>query len=171
MAGQKAFTRVKSEGPLVVAMTPDSILLSEDNGENWKVLLLPPDTSAFSDVAISPGPELWLASRKGMFRTTDQGATWKQVLGGLPPYHLAAIDYDAASQRFFAVTAGGDVYSSSDNGKRWQQQPTGFAVRRLTFTPNRLWAASSFEGVLAQSQAATLHDTAANPNPVAASGQ
>lgn len=162
VAGDKGFIRVKAAESLVLAITHKGAWLLDDNGESWNRLPLPPYVGTVYSGAITPGPELWLATREGAFRSKDRGATWEPVRGGLPARDMAGIDYDAENHRLVAEGASGELFSSSDAGQSWQQQETGFAVRSLAFAPGRILAASAFDGVIAQPETASPARTVAS---------
>ncbi|EFH87019.1 hypothetical protein [Ktedonobacter racemifer] len=94
---------------------------------------------------------LLLATHYGLFRTTDDGASWKMVAGGpgqamegLMSYSMVSSPVD--SQRIYALAQPTDksskgtpgLYTSSDQGQTWQ---LSIAARKLT--PSTLFLAQA----------------------------
>jgi photosystem II stability/assembly factor-like uncharacterized protein len=84
----------------------------------------------------------------GVYRSTDGGASWDQVNGGLTNltvFNLAP----APGGRVYAVTNGG-IHLSTDNGSHWQLKTTNFAYSNLVVVPWNssdtvlAWAANSY---------------------------
>lgn len=129
------------------------IYRSEDGGRTWKQVLFRNNRTGGSDVVIDPkNPRIVYASlweetlgpwedgnsyagtSGGLFRSTDGGATWKQLTKGLPD-NLVQINVAIAAsqpQRLYATlatkTEGGyasgkglGVYRSDDGGESWQK--------------------------------------------------
>lgn len=120
------------------------IFKTTDGGKSWdKVLYENADTGAI-DVALDPhSPNvvfaaLWQTRRppwnvyppsngpgSGLYRSTDGGATWKRLAGGLPP-RVGRIGIAIARsnpQRVYAMVdadpKSGGVYRSDDGGTTW----------------------------------------------------
>jgi photosystem II stability/assembly factor-like uncharacterized protein len=129
------------------------IFRSEDGGRTWTKVLYKDDSTGGSDVVIDPkNPQVVYASlwgerlepwedantydttSGGLFKSTDGGATWKQLSNGLPA-DLVQINVAVAAsdpQRLYATistkTGGGyasakglGVYRSDDAGMTWRK--------------------------------------------------
>ncbi len=122
------------------------VFRSSDGGRTWqKVLFKNPDTGAI-DLAFDPGDSrivyaaLWQARRppwsqyppdqgpgSGLYKTTDDGATWSQVSGhGFPGGPLGRIGLatarGASGTRVYAMveaSAATGLYRSDDGGATW----------------------------------------------------
>lgn len=66
-----------------------------------------------------------VASSFGLFRSTDSGSAWKEVLEGRATDLLA---HPADSSVFFAAVQGEGVYVSSDGGEDWDEASTGMSL-------------------------------------------
>ena len=122
------------------------IYRSTDGGQNWQRIIAKDENTGGSDVEIDPSnPDVVYAamwevregpwedgnefngSGGGLFKSTDGGATWRQLTSGLPSdlsqIYVAIAPSD--SRRLYATlaTASGklNVYRSDDAGESWAQ--------------------------------------------------
>jgi photosystem II stability/assembly factor-like uncharacterized protein len=122
------------------------IFRSTDGGRNFERVLYRDENTGGMDVILDPANSqivyaaLWAARQgpwenaafsgktSGLFKSTDGGTTWKELVKGLPrpADGLGRIGLDVSqsdSRRIFAIvdakTSGG-VYGSSDGGESWQ---------------------------------------------------
>ncbi len=64
---------------------------------------------------------VFVSSDSGVFRSSDGGAGWAKLSGGLGPSGSPVNDIAANSRGdFFAGTEGGGVFRSTDNGDTWE---------------------------------------------------
>lgn len=148
--GQSGIRSVRAVGNLVVASTHNSVFVSRDGGETWTASQLPSAVTHVHRVAIGPNSALWVCTHQGAFRSSDFGATWQRVSGGLPSGQIRSVYYDKDAGQLLAVSAEGDLFSSSDEGNSWQRSTPGFPIRALASIRGRLFAATAFDGVVAQ---------------------
>ena len=150
--GQNLILNVRSRGTFMVAATHSGVLVSSNGGESWKLTAMPAYVTRVYGVAIAPESELWVATREGALHSTDQGASWEHVLAGLPARDLGGFSYDEQGKRLLATgLVTGDVFSSADSGHSWRRMAnSGFPTRAVALVHGRLFAATSFDGVVAQ---------------------
>jgi photosystem II stability/assembly factor-like uncharacterized protein len=123
------------------------IYVSTDGGENFRAVLQRGPDVGGNDVDIDPvnpqvvyanlwesrqGPwenAAWSGTGGGLFKSTDGGATWKQLAGGLPEgvnqVNLAIAPSN--TQRLYATVASGSgvgFYRSDDAGESWTRITT-----------------------------------------------
>ncbi len=121
------------------------IFRSTDGGRNFERVLFRDENTGGKDVDIDPsnpdvvfatmweqrqGPwenAAWEGTNGGIFKSTDGGATWKQLTQGLPPglvnAELAIAPTD--SRRLYATVDAGrentGLYRSDDGGETWRR--------------------------------------------------
>lgn len=97
-------------------------------------------STASSAVAVSPdGGVLLAGSASGVQRSTDGGATWKQVLRVATDregYVVASIAFDPESSDVYAATTAG-LFRSADRGVTWNDEDLlgGTMPGRVIFDP------------------------------------
>ncbi len=102
-----------------------------------------PSLGWITDMEVS-GDDLYICTRNGgVFRTTDDGHTWKKITKGLPrkaDFQSLAV----AEGLLFAGTVERGVFSSTDKGESWKEASTGLppgtSVWRLTVNGQELFA-------------------------------
>ncbi|MCG6915865.1 glycosyl hydrolase [bacterium BMS3Abin03] len=134
----------------------DGIYLSSDGGESWKNLGLK-NSEHISKIIIHPENSdiVWVAAQgplwnkggdRGIYKTTDGGATWKKVLGddewvgatdiAIDPRNPDIL-YAATWQRHrnVAMYLGGGpgtgIYCSTDGGKMWEKLTKGLPTSNM----------------------------------------
>jgi photosystem II stability/assembly factor-like uncharacterized protein len=149
--GHRELITVQASGDTVLAATLKVALISANAGQTWSMAQLPSYITVLYGGAITPDNVLWLATREGVVRSRDMGATWEHVLGGLPTRHITSVSYDVDTHRLLAVSGSGTLHISSDAAASWRQENPGFFVRHLTASGGRIFAATAFDGVVARS--------------------
>src|SRR5208282_1506365 len=131
--------------------TERGIFRSTDGGRTWKKVLYKDDVTGAVDLCFAPGEPrivyaaLWHAIRKpgqietsfgpgsGIYKSTDEGVTWKPITGaGLPPKDWGRIGVAVApgthGERVYALIEAKDkdngLYRSDDGGANWQRATT-----------------------------------------------
>jgi photosystem II stability/assembly factor-like uncharacterized protein len=167
-------TQIGTEGSVVTAdprrsgivyVTPadgGQLLASSNRGRTWRVLDVPAEEAPFS-LAIDPeSPDTLYAGTfiSGVFKSTDAGAHWKVVTGGLRPAvsRVSAVAVDPRRpQTVFFSTPGGGVYRSTDGGGHWTKTSTGLPaaadIQALAIDPynSSVFAGSAHNGVFRSS--------------------
>jgi len=134
----------------------DGVYRSRDGGQSWENLGLE-ESEHIGSIVVDPrdsdvvyvaaqGP-LWSAGgERGLYKTSDGGATWEKILGGgeftgvnevvMDPSNPDVL-YAATHQRFRNVAAlidGGPesgIHKTSDGGKSWRELKTGLPEEEM----------------------------------------
>ncbi|MEM1247082.1 MAG: glycosyl hydrolase [Acidobacteriota bacterium] len=120
------------------------IYKTTDGGESWERILYVSDKTGFNDIEMDPSnPRILFASawsvyrnpwtihsgseEGGIWRSSDSGATWKKLEGGLPKGVLGKIDVAVSPpnpNRVWALIEApeplGGLYRSDDGGEKWR---------------------------------------------------
>ena len=133
-------------------LAPKHAYITHDQGKTWSPMAIPQYVTGLYNLTQGGDGSIWLGTREGALHSTDNGATWEHVLGGLPARQVYVVRYDAPSQRLLATaqhTHG--VYESKDGGKSWHlTSGTGVSIRAAMNFQGRILAASSYNGLLLQ---------------------
>jgi photosystem II stability/assembly factor-like uncharacterized protein len=139
------------------------VFRTTDGGRTWQKVLYKDDQTGAIDVTFDPNDShivyaaLWQVRRQpwnfssggagsGLYRSTDEGATWTELKGnGLPDGMLGRIDVSvsgADSKRIYAMieaNAGG-LYRSDDAGAHWTLVNTDGRVRQRAWYFSKIYA-------------------------------
>jgi len=137
---------VAAQGPLWSPGGDRGLYRSTDGGDNWEHILDIDENTGINEFVIDPAnPDVIVASsyqrrrhvwtlinggpESGIHRTTDGGASWQKVTGGLPSGDLGRIGLAAASSApgmIYAIIEADKkeqgVYRSTDFGASWEKR-------------------------------------------------
>jgi len=82
-----------------------------------------------SSVVVS-GASLFAGTTGGVFRSSDNGATWMFAGSGLPGYGVSALAVNGGA--LLAGTYGGGIYRSTDEGLNWSSASVGVTDPAIT---------------------------------------
>ena len=164
-----------SSGDIFVGMVNKSdtayVCRSTDNGQTWMQTTM---TSYPVMALVITGGDTILAgcaaffSGGGVFRSTNNGATWTDVSSGLVNRDIRALIRNSIGHTF-AATANG-VYRSTNNGDLWEPVSTGLTfpiVQSLALNSNgELFAGTTWGGVLRTIQSTTSVREAGHEMPL-----
>ncbi|MEM1408005.1 MAG: glycosyl hydrolase, partial [Bacteroidota bacterium] len=134
----------------------DGVYKSEDDGKSWKNMGLP-SSNHISKIIVHPenSDVIWVAAQgplwtsggdRGLYKSTDGGATWKKVLGkgdwtGVTDIVIDPNDpnwlYAATWDRHRTVAAymgggpGSGLHRSNDGGETWEELTSGIPKTNL----------------------------------------
>jgi pyrimidine-specific ribonucleoside hydrolase len=103
---------------------------SSDDGEIWKQGAKIEAARDWEPAAVLADPArpgtVYARVPRGVFRSTDGGASWARASAGLPVGKLSSLAVDPArSGALYAGTRNGDVFRSTDYGKSWTKAARG----------------------------------------------
>ena len=82
-------------------------------------LLLDPDSPS----------TVYAATARGLYRSTDSGASWERRNRGLEGHSVLALAVDPSTHMLYAATDGAGVYKSADGGGVWAAANLGLTSR------------------------------------------
>ncbi|QSE99436.1 glycosyl hydrolase [Fulvivirga lutea] len=136
---------VAAEGPLWSAGGERGVYKSIDGGKSWNLALKIDENTGVTDIEFDPSnPDVVYAAayqrrrhtwsllaggpKSGIYKSTDNGYTWKQVKTGLPSGDMGKIGLAVTAadpQRVFATIEANDeergFYRSDDKGESWSK--------------------------------------------------
>jgi len=125
---------------------------STDGGRTWRIL-----TSWRTEeiLCIAPDPVdsaiLYAATPFGVFKTTDDGATWCNKKNGFRKWFIQKLIIDRDDRKVLYAASEDDLYRSSDAGERWVPMNVGgpeiLALLQHPAHPDILLAGQEDEGI------------------------
>ena len=137
---------VAAYGPLWKSGGERGVYKSIDGGKNWERTLNISDNTGVSEIAIDPtNPDILYAAahqrrrhewtyigggpESALYKSTDGGATWREVKSGLPSGDMGRIGLAVSASDanyVYAIVEGrygkGGVYRSVNKGESWSKQ-------------------------------------------------
>jgi len=152
--GSNEYLSVTAHGALMAAARPDGVVLSVDSGSTWMPMAIPTMLTRIHRVAFSADGTLWLGAREGVYFTRDMGKTWLWI-ERLPFRDVDDIYYDAVMGKVLVSSRASDqVYSIDPKTLSWTWSRTGYGIAVIRAASGRLVAASLYDGILVEPQAA-----------------
>ena len=137
-------------GSRVIAGQRNSLMLSEDRGQNWKAIPVPPSLSGVGALALSEDGALWAGGREGVFYSKDAGESWEQIKN-LPLGEIGGLDYDPMLKRVLVSSRSSTtIFGVDASGSPWKYWQAGWKVHQVVQQGDRLIAASLFDGVVVE---------------------
>jgi hypothetical protein len=109
---------------------PGNGIFATSDGVTWAVLPATriPEFTYVNRIAVAASGTMLAATNSGLFRSTDAGANWTQVLGGL----IADVKFDprdnghaVAGENSDAGGGGGGAWFTADGGLTWTEASRG----------------------------------------------
>jgi len=122
-----------AEGRHLLLGAHTGLFRSDDGGATWVRSPLPGGKSRLDVMAIAADPKdaakIYIGTHEaGVFKSTDDGKTWKQInngLGGMDVHGLA-VDPNSPAKLHAAVREKGEgIYRTRDSGTRWVRVARG----------------------------------------------
>jgi hypothetical protein len=135
----------------MVAASLGAVELSNDGGDHWQGVALPPGLTQVSAAAVDGQGGVWVAGRDGVFYSTDKGGSW-QTLPGLYVRNASCLYFDEAKDRVL-VTSGGSgtqAFAVQLPGMQVTAWDTGWNLRFVRPVGSYLVAGTLFDGIVVQ---------------------
>src|SRR5215213_1710144 len=146
-------------GVIYLGLQPGGVFRSVDRGRTWTFAgaVLPSSTLQDLDVDPADPSRVYLSTARGLFQSTDGGATWVRIgtaeLTG--PFGENVEQMEIHPRRpnvLLASVLGGSLFRSADRGRTWTIEPGAPAgVKSLAASPARpglFWAGLRNGGLL-----------------------
>lgn len=141
-----------AEGRIVAAAAPSRLHISLDGGSTWYPAKLPNFIAPITGTTIDGNGAIWITTRVGAFRSSDAGDTWRHE--SAPTGNLVHVAYDPDGPRMLGIDRKGAVFQATPSDPRWKRiGEAGWMLRGLSASRGNLFAATAFDGVVAQSAA------------------
>jgi photosystem II stability/assembly factor-like uncharacterized protein len=142
------YLSVTAHGSDMVAARDDSVVISNDAGQNWFPMGMPTMLTHIHRVIFSPDGTLWLGAREGVYFTRNLGKNWMWI-NRLPLRDVDDLSYDPASKRVLVSSRTRDeIYAIDPRTMTWVFWPTGYQIALIRVAGDHLVAASLDDGVL-----------------------
>jgi photosystem II stability/assembly factor-like uncharacterized protein len=139
---------VASQGPLWGPGGDRGVFKTTDGGKTWKNVFTISENTGVTDLVFEPGnPDVMYAAayqrrrhvwtlidggpESGIYKSTDAGATWNKLRGGLPGGDVGRIGLGVSPAKpnliyaeMEAAGGAGGVYASEDRGGTWEKRDT-----------------------------------------------
>ena len=121
----------------IVAHEQDGMNVSTDGGLTWTNHYVPNFQHAHS-LTFFPNGELFAGTENGVFKSTDDGATWSILNGGVQGMRITSIAKNHVNGFLFTSadfnntsndTSGAGIYLSMNNGLTWTLSSNGIVNR------------------------------------------
>jgi photosystem II stability/assembly factor-like uncharacterized protein len=141
-------------GKTMAAARPDGVVISSNSGASWSPMQIPTMLTRIHRVAFSPDGTLWLGAREGVYFTHDRGKSWLWI-ERLPFRDVDDLTYDVQLKRVLISSQTSDqIYSIDPKTMTWKWWQTGYRIGLIRAAGDRVVAASLYDGVLVEPQAA-----------------
>lgn len=116
--------------------TASGLLRTTDGGEQWSRLTMGNSQGAVMDVAVASYSILYVAAQDGIFKTTNAGIHWSNVIGSLSGRVVTALAVAPADPDVVYALASGSLFRSQDGAQSWTAIGAGLGnVSRIEVHP------------------------------------
>jgi len=122
---QDLAVRSRQAGKSILAATDGGLLMSSNNGANWKLI----NSYETTCIGASNG-EIYAGIRvRGVFLSTDNGTGWKEMNNGIPSgitdkYAVGVNSLAVSGDSVFVAIYSQGIFLSTDHGKNWTDDGT-----------------------------------------------
>ena len=150
------YLSVAAHGSQLAAAQQQEVVLSTDAGQSWRFMGVPATLTRIHSVAFSADGTIWLGAREGVYFSRDLGSTWMWV-NRFPLGDVDDLSYDARLGKILVSSRASDlIYVIDPKTLEWKWAQTGYRIAHVRAAAERLLAASLFDGVLVEPQAAAV---------------
>jgi photosystem II stability/assembly factor-like uncharacterized protein len=145
---------ISASGKMIAVAGRNTIAVSVNGGETWLPCRPFEPDFVINSLSVNAAGDIWLATRNGLYRSTDAGDSWKRVTT-LRLADILTVQFDEENHRMLALSgASTNIFESPDNGRTWNAISTGWSLRNLRIAHGKLLGTTAFDGVVIQPEAA-----------------
>ncbi len=138
----------------MIARADVGLFLSKDYGDHWVSLNAPTNSDDVKDVALATDQSapILVATRLGLFSSSDEGNKWLANPGGMPASTVNSVVYGSGTLAY--AVQYGKLWESKDAGNSWSPLYSALPATRIRrlwipdLATNRLFGVTSDLGVL-----------------------
>lgn len=146
--GIKDFTTVAAHGSTLAAANDNALAISKNSGSTWEAVTLPSTLSNLRSMVFASNGVLWVGSRDGIYFYNPSDGTWSDF-SRFPLRGIDDIYYDSVHNRMLVSSRTSEhVYVIDPEAKTWTHYKTGYHIKMVGTTSDRMIAASRFDGVI-----------------------
>jgi photosystem II stability/assembly factor-like uncharacterized protein len=143
--GKQSFISVHTNGGVTAAASNSKVFVTNNQGKTWEQIHIPL-VSYVSGMTLDGSGYVWINSPQGVFRQVSDG--WEKARD-LPQDKVAVLDFDRHSNSIVAITKDNHKVLASADGHKWRTvYNAGVPVRAVAFNNNRVFAGTTFDGVV-----------------------
>ena len=126
------------------------ISLSVDGGMKWLPIAMPADLTQVAAVAVDDLKNLWVGGREGVFYSSNNGASWKQI-HDLDTPQVDGLYFDPVGNRMLLTTSVSTmIFSVQLPGHKVSYWDTGWKLRFARPVGDHLLGATLYDGMVVQ---------------------
>ena len=138
----------------MAAARADGVVLSRDSGLTWDPMGIPATLTRIHGLVFSADGTLWLGAREGVYFTNDQGKTWRWI-ARLPFTDVDDLYYDSGMNKVLVSSRTSEqIYGIDPKTLTWKWWQTGYRIGLVRTAGQRVVAATLYDGVVVEPQAA-----------------
>jgi photosystem II stability/assembly factor-like uncharacterized protein len=152
--GSGDYVSVAVHDGMMAAARADGVVLSRDSGSTWDPMGIPVTLTRIHGLIFSADGTLWLGAREGVYFTHDQGKTWRWI-ARLPFTDVDDLYYDAAMNKVLVSSRISEqIFGIDPKTLTWKWWQTGYRIGLVRTAGPRVVAATLYDGVVIEPQAA-----------------
>jgi photosystem II stability/assembly factor-like uncharacterized protein len=135
---------------MLLAADLKALAISQDGGQRWLSVPMPPSLSQVSAVAVDDSGDLWVGGREGVFHSSDRGSSWNP-LHDLAINQVDGIYFDPILDRVLLTTSDSTVvFSVRLPDLKVSYWDSGWKLRFARPVGDYILGATLFDGMVVQ---------------------
>jgi photosystem II stability/assembly factor-like uncharacterized protein len=157
--GKQPIISVHTQSGVTAAASYSKVFIST-NGNSWQQMQIPL-VSYISGMTLDANGFVWLNSPQGVYRQLSDG--WEKARE-ISDEKIASLDFDRKSASVIAITKNANRVLVSHDGRKWRSIfNSGVPVRTVALSNDRIFAGTTFDGVVAVDAGRTNRQAGGEP--------